>query len=126
VYRGSSHRRQKALHACPKFDRVWLNRSPIPSSSSYLFISPRAGLHFMGFFSYFIPVGRGGVISLFRFFLPAFPRLEGGGGRHPVICTLSGSEDHRYLRSDDHFTDLYIVESEGYRNCMNPHIKSDF
>ncbi len=34
---------------------VWLNRSPIP-------------------------VGRRGVISLFKWFLPAFPRVEEGGG----------------------------------------------
>jgi hypothetical protein len=30
-------------------------------------------------------VGRRGVISSFKLFLPAFPRVEeGGGGRHPV------------------------------------------
>ncbi len=39
---------------------VWLNRSPIP-------------------------VGRRGVISSFKWFLPAFPRE--GGGRHPVTPT---------------------------------------
>ncbi len=36
--------------ACPKFDMVWLNRSPIPE----------------------------GVISSFKWFRPAFPRIEGG------------------------------------------------
>ncbi len=30
-----------------------------------------------------IPVGRRGVISLFQWFLPAFPRVEGGGGSAP-------------------------------------------
>jgi hypothetical protein len=40
--------------ACPKFDMVWLHHSPIP-------------------------VGRRGVISSFKWFLPAFPRVEEGG-----------------------------------------------
>ncbi len=60
VYRGSSHRRKSA--ACPKYDMVWLHRSPIP-------------------------VGRKGVISSFKLFLTAFPRVEErgmSGGRHPV------------------------------------------
>ncbi len=58
VYRGGSHRRKSA--ACPKFATVWLCRSPIP-------------------------VGRRGVISSFKWFLPAFAtRRRRGGGRHPV------------------------------------------
>ncbi len=34
-----------------------------------------------------IPVGMRGVISSFKLFLPAFPRVEEGegGGRHPVV-----------------------------------------
>ncbi len=37
-----------------------------------------------------IPVGRRGVISSDKWFLPAFPRLgEGGGGRHPVQCAYA-------------------------------------
>ncbi len=49
---GNSHRIKSA--ACPKFDMVWLNRSPIP-------------------------VGRRGVISSLKFFLPAFAVLIGRG-----------------------------------------------
>ncbi len=45
--------------ACPKFDMVWLNRSPIPGQ------------------------GRRGIISSFKRFLPAFPRIEKGGGSAP-------------------------------------------
>ncbi len=56
IYRGSSHRRKSA--ACPKFDMVWLYRSPIP-------------------------VGWRGLISWFQWFLPAFTtswgRVEGVG-----------------------------------------------
>ncbi len=63
-YRGSSHRRKSAV--CPKFDMVWPNRSPIP-------------------------VGRRGVISLFKWFLPVFAtrRGRGEGGRHPVVVIQS-------------------------------------
>ncbi len=58
VYRGSSHRRESA--ACSKFDMVWLYR-------------------------WTISVGRRGVISSFKLFLPAFDiGRERGGGRHPV------------------------------------------
>ncbi len=49
-FRGSSHRRKSA--ACPNFDMIWLHRSPIP-------------------------VGRRGVISSFKWFLPAFATRRG-------------------------------------------------
>jgi hypothetical protein len=60
VYRGSSHRRKSA--ACPKFDMVWLYRSPIP-------------------------VGRRRVISSFKRFLPAlrYAWRKGEGRWHPVV-----------------------------------------
>jgi hypothetical protein len=59
-YRGSSHRRKSA--ACPTFDMVWLNRSPVP-------------------------VGRrgGGGNFLVQMISPCPPRVEGGGGQHPLI-----------------------------------------
>ena len=47
-----------ATALCPKFDMVLLYRSPIP-------------------------VGRKGVISSFKLFLPAFPRIERGRGSAP-------------------------------------------
>ncbi len=57
---GSSHRRNSA--ACPKYDMVWLHRSPIS-------------------------VGRRGVIFSFKWFLPALLHVEEGGGvRHPVVA----------------------------------------
>ncbi len=52
AYRGNSHRRESA--ACPKFDMVWLYHSPIP-------------------------VGRRGIISSFKWFLPAFATRRGRG-----------------------------------------------
>ncbi len=55
---GSSQRRMNA--ACPKFDMVWLYRSPIP-------------------------VGRRGIISSFKFFLPAFATRR---GRREGVGTL--------------------------------------
>ncbi len=58
VYRGNSHRRKSA--ACPKFDMVWLHRSPIP-------------------------VGRRGVISSFKLFLPV---VATGRGRGRGVGTL--------------------------------------
>ncbi len=46
--------------SCSKFDMVLLNLSPIP-------------------------VGRRGVISSFKLFLPVFATRKGGGGRRPVV-----------------------------------------
>jgi hypothetical protein len=57
VYKGSSHRRKSA--ECPKFDVVWQYRSPIT-------------------------VGRRGVMSSFKCFLPAVATCGGRGCRHPV------------------------------------------
>ncbi len=72
---GSSHRRKSA--ACPKFDVVWLYRSPIP-------------------------VGRRGVISSFKWFLPVFATRRGreGEGQHPVGMrgTARISKELRYLQ----------------------------
>jgi hypothetical protein len=71
-YGGSSYRRKSA--GCPKFDMVWLHRSPIP-------------------------VRRRGVISSFKLFLLAFATRKGGGrggGRHPVLdyhCWERNTED---------------------------------
>jgi hypothetical protein len=57
LYRGSSHRRKSAV--CPKFDMVWLYRSPIP-------------------------VGRRGLISRSTdFYLPSLQVEEGGRGSAP-------------------------------------------
>ncbi len=56
VYRGSSQRRKSA--ACPEFDMVWQYRSPIP-------------------------VGKRGVISSLKWFLPAVAMCKGGGGSAP-------------------------------------------
>jgi hypothetical protein len=53
VFRGSSHRRKSAV--CPKFDLVWLHRSSIP-------------------------VGRSGVISSFKLFLPDVATCRGREG----------------------------------------------
>ncbi len=65
LYRGSSHPRKSA--AWPKFDMVWQYLSPIP-------------------------VGRRGVISSFKWFLPAVAtcRGSGKGDRHHVV-TLDSS-----------------------------------
>ncbi len=89
VYRGNSHQRKSA--ACPKFDMVWLHLWPIP-------------------------VGRKGVISSFKWFLPALLHIEKGerGWAHlwatplwslwrhyPKLCYL-----YRYLIFNTHY--LYI------------------
>ncbi len=68
VYMRSSHRRKSA--ACPKFDMVWLHRSPIP-------------------------VGRRGVISSFKWFLPAIATRRGRGGevRHSVGMVPSAKKE---------------------------------
>jgi hypothetical protein len=58
---GVSHRNKSAT--CTKFDMVWLYRSPIP-------------------------VGRRGVISSFKLFLTAFPRVERGEGSAPCGLLL--------------------------------------
>ncbi len=54
------HRRLSA--AWHKFDMAWLNRL-------------------------LIPVGRRGYIYSFKWFLPAFAALRGGGGQHPVAVS---------------------------------------
>jgi hypothetical protein len=59
LVRGSSHRLKSAV--CPKFDMVWLNRWPIFQWG-------------------------GGVISSFKLFLPAFPRVEKGGLGVVTLC----------------------------------------
>ncbi len=61
---GSSHQRKSAL--CPKFDIVWLYRSPIP-------------------------VRRRGVISSFKWFLPAFATRRGRGEGVITLCVPSNS-----------------------------------
>ncbi len=55
---------RKSSTACSKFDMVWLYR--------WLYCSP-------------IPVGRRGVISSFKWFLPAFATRRRGRGRLPVV-----------------------------------------
>ncbi len=65
VYGGSSHRRKSA--ACPKFDMVWPNLSPIP-------------------------VGSRGVISSFRWFLPVFATRREGGRAKAQIFKIKTNE----------------------------------
>ncbi len=60
VYSRSSHRHKSA--APPKFEMVWLYRWPIP-------------------------VGKRGIISSFKWFLPAFPNCR-KGGRVGTLCVL--------------------------------------
>jgi hypothetical protein len=68
VYRGSSHRRKSA--ACPKFDMVWLYRSPIPSREER--------------------PGGGWFRHSNDFYLPSLRVEEGGGGSAPcgVYCRI--------------------------------------
>ncbi len=86
VYRGSSNRRKSA--ACPKFDMVWLHPSHIP-------------------------VGRRGVISSFKLFLPAFATHK-RRGEGSALCVPTVSTWNAIIRrelSQNWATEIGISES---------------
>ncbi len=74
VYRGNSHRRKSA--AFLKFDMVWLCCA-------------------------LIPIGEEGVISSFKWFLSALPRVEEGGGCGSAPCA-------------EHWTNLELWTGPGH------------
>ncbi len=91
VYRGSSHRRKSA--ACPKFDMVWLYRSPLP-------------------------VGRRGVISPFKWFLPALLHVKKERGS---ACPLWGGAYLDDIKKRGLFQYiLFLFSQVGYDRRVRP------
>ncbi len=55
-----------------------------------------------------IPVGRRGVISLFKWFLPAFPRVEEGGGVGILWGSLEQGQGEKFFLPKSR-THVYFV-----------------